>query len=228
LEVGVDAVYGRNVGGSRYGSLVGTPWGEIIPDGIGAFGVVVAAVAVLLSQRASSRSIDVSETVAAIEKDRRSTERVPRLSARLESWGPGQDGFALSVWLESPESLARVRVVVQEARNMDSPLGFKRGQSGVANDLPPMLEAEGIRPAWQTDTLHPLADWTERMAPGTAALWVMQLRSTVAMSAGADGVRFKALAWAERDDQCWELPLPVTITDNARALIYEAAATSVR
>lgn len=60
-----------------------TPWGEIVPDGIGAFGVVVAAAAAWLSQRASSRSIDVSEAVAAIEQDRRNTERVPRLSARL-------------------------------------------------------------------------------------------------------------------------------------------------
>jgi len=102
---------------------------------------------------------------------------------------------------------------------MDSPLGFKRGQNGVANDLPPMLEAEGIRSAWQADTLHPLADWTERMAAGTLALWLMQLRRTVDASAGSDGLRFKALAWAERDDQRWELPLPVTMTDNARALI---------
>jgi hypothetical protein len=91
-----------------------------------------------------------------------------------------------------------------------------------------MLEAEGIRPAWQTDTLGPLAKWDERMAPGTSALWLMELRRTADMSAGADGVRFKALAWAERDDQSWELPLPVAITDNASALINEAAAKSGR
>jgi hypothetical protein len=207
---------------------VSTPWGEIVPDGIGAFGVVVAADAAWLSQRASSRSVEVTETMAAIEKDRRASERVPRLSARLENWGTGQDGFALSVWLESPEPLARIRVVVQEARNMDCPLGFKRGQYGVANELPLMLDAEGVRPAWQTDTLHPLADWNDRMAPGTAALWLTQLRSTANMSAGADGARFKALAWAERDDQCWELPLPLTVTDNARATINGAAAPSGR
>jgi hypothetical protein len=121
-----------------------------------------------------------------------------------------------------------MRVVVQEARNMDSPLGFKRRQNGVANELPAMSDAEGIRPAWQTDTLHPLADWNERMAPGTPALWLMRLRRTADTSAGADGVRFKALAWAERDDQRWELPLPVTMTDNSRALINGAAAQSGR
>jgi hypothetical protein len=66
------------------------------------------------------------------------------------------------------------------------------------------------------------------MAPGTSALWLMELRHTADMSAGADGVRFKALARAERDDQSWELPLPVSITDNASAVINEAAAKSGR
>jgi hypothetical protein len=173
---------------------MGTPWGEIVPDGIGAFGVVVAACAAWLSQRASSRSIDVSEAVTAIERDRRNTERLPKLSARLDSWGTGQTSFGLSVWLESPEPLSKIRVIVQEARNMDCPLGFARGQNGVANELSPMLDAEGIRPAWQNDTLHPLADSTERMAPGGSALWMMELRRMAGTSAGADGVRFKANA----------------------------------
>jgi hypothetical protein len=205
---------------------VGTHWGEIIPDGIGAFGVVVAAAAAWLSQRVSLRSIDVSKAMVAIESDRRRTERVPRLSARLESWGDGPNGFVLSVWLESPEPLAKIRVVVQEARNRDCPLGFMCGQIGVANELPPMLYAEGIRPAWQTDSLRPVADWTDRMAPGTPALWTMDLRVKAITSAGTGGVRFKALAWAERDNQRWELPLPVSITDNARAAINDATADS--
>jgi hypothetical protein len=53
------------------------------------------------------------------------------------------------------------------------------------------------------------------MAPGAPAFWVMELLRTVGTSAGADGVRLKALAWAERDDQRWELPLPVSMSDNA-------------
>ena len=117
--------------------------GILSPDDIGAFGVVVAACAAWLSQRASSRSIDVSEAVTAIERDRRNTERLPKLSARLESWGTGQTSFGLSVWLESSEPLSKIRVIVQEARNMDCPLGFARGQNGVANELPPMLDADG-------------------------------------------------------------------------------------
>jgi hypothetical protein len=186
------ATRGARAGGGRYGSPVGVPWGEIVPDGIGAFGVAVAGAAAWLSQRASSGSIDVSKTMAAIEQDRRNSERLPRLSARLESWGSGQSGF------------------------------------GVGSKLPAVLEAEGIRPAWQTDTLHPLADWTERMPPGTSALWLMELRRSARTSAGADGVRFKMLAWAERDDQHWEFPLPVSITDNARAVINEEASQSGR
>jgi hypothetical protein len=146
----------------------------------------------------------------------------------LESWAAGQDGFGLSVWLESSEPLAKVRVVVAEARNMDCPVGFARGQNGVANELPPALEAEGILPAWSTDTLHPLADWTDRMAPGTSAFWMMEQRRTVKNSAGARGVRFKALAWAEGDAQCWELPLPVAVTDSARTRLDTAAAESGR
>jgi hypothetical protein len=205
----------------RYGSLVGTPWGEIVPDGIGAFGVVVAGLAAWSSQRTSSRLAD-------IERDRRSTERVPRLSAQLESWAAGQDGFGLSVWLESSEPLAEVRVVVAEARNMDCPIGFAPGQDGVTNELPPALEAEGILPAWSTDTLRPVANWTDRMAPGTSAFWMMEQRRTVKSSAGARGVRFKALAWAERDDQHWELPLPVSVTDAAAARLNRAAAESGR
>jgi hypothetical protein len=165
--------------------------------------------------------------MADIERDRHSAERVPKLSARLTRWGVGHQGFGLSVWLESSEPLARIRVVVQEARNMDCPIGFARGQNGVPNELPLVLEAEGILPAWKSETLHPLADWIDRMAPGTSAFWLMQLRRSADGSAGTSGVRFKAMAWAERDDQCWELPLPVSVTDNARALIDGAASQSV-
>jgi hypothetical protein len=99
----------------------------MVPDGIGALGVVVAAAVAWLSQRVSSKPNDVSRTMAAIERDRRSTERMPKLSARLESRSSGQDSFGLSVWLESTEPLAKIRIVVQEARNMDCPLGFTRG-----------------------------------------------------------------------------------------------------
>jgi hypothetical protein len=202
--------------------VTGTPWGEIVPDLIGAFGVLVAGGAAGLSLRATSKATGVSQTLASIEEDRRRTERVPRLTARLQSAGMGRQGLVLSVWLESPEPLAKILVVVQEARNFDCPIGFRRGQYGVPNDLPPMLEADGIRPAWATDTLHPLANWNERLAPGTAAVWAMELRSYAPFSAGADGVRFKARAFAERDDQEWELPLPVTMTDNAREMIGTA------
>jgi hypothetical protein len=114
---------------------------------------------------------------------------------------------------------------------MDSPVGFKPGQLGVqtwTEDEPDSFEANGILPAWQTDTMRPIADWTTRMAPGTAAVWLMQFRSSAAMSAGADGVRFKALAWAERDDQVWELPLPVTVTLNAQNAIAGEAGESGR
>jgi hypothetical protein len=153
----------------------------------------------------------------------------PGCRSARRAGGTGHDGFALSVWLETPEPLARIRVVVQEARNMDSPVGFKPGQNGVETRTEPgFYEADGCLPAWQADSLRPLADWPERMAPGTAAVWLMQFRSTAEMSAGADGVRFKALAWAESDEQVWELPLPVTLTNNAIDVIASKAGQSGR
>lgn len=67
-----------------------------------------------------------------------------------------------------------------------------------------------------------MADWNDSTAPGTAAFWTMELRRCAGVSADADGVRFKALAWAERDDLCW------TPTSRARASIDESASTSGR
>lgn len=106
--------------------------------------------------------------MAAIELDRRRTEQVPRLSARLESWTT-QGGFGLSV-------AGVFRAALQDQSR--SPGGLQpglparatRGQNGVGHELPPSLEAEGNPPAWRNDTLRPLADWTERMAPGTPEL----------------------------------------------------------
>jgi hypothetical protein len=56
----------------------------------------------------------------------------------------------------------------------------------------------------------------------------MELRRCAGVSAVADGVGFKALAWAELDDQCWELPLLVSMTGRARASIDESASASGR
>jgi hypothetical protein len=123
-----------NIGGNRYGSLVGTPWGEIVPDAVGAFGVVVAAERAWLSQRASSRSVSVSKTVAAIEQDRRNTERVPRLSARMETGVPDRTGSRSASGSNHPS------LWPDQSRSARGPQhglpGFKRGQNGVANELP--------------------------------------------------------------------------------------------
>lgn len=203
--------------------LVSTPWAQIVPDSIGGFGVLVAAGAAWLSQRASRQSNDVSRRVAAIEAARWRSERVPRLTAQLDCWGPGSTGFRLSVWLESSEPLLRLRVVLREARNVDCPVGFTIGQNGVANELPEEPGLQGILPAWESDTLRPIADWDERIAPGNAAIWAMELRRSAHASAGADGIRLKVLAWAEVDDETWEQPLSVTLTDRARIAVDEAA-----
>lgn len=206
-----------------------THWAAILGDAGVAVGIAAATIAARFGYKTSKRSVQVTETMAAIENERRHAERIPRLTARLEAWGNGSEDLLLSVWLETPEALGRLRVVVQEARNMDGPIGFKPGQNGVGHELPWPKEqddAEGILPAWRADSLRPLADGPGRMAPGSAAVWGMQIRRTADQAGGCSAVRLKALCWAERDDQVWEIPVPVTFSDRARELIDEACRKS--
>lgn len=206
-----------------------THWAAILGEVGIAVGICVAAVAARFAQKTSSRSVKVTETMATIENDRRYAERIPRLSGRLEAWGAGSEDLLLSVWLETPEALGRLRVLIQEARNMDGPVGFKPGQTGVDHELPwPQEhdETEGVLPAWRPDSLRPVADWPDRMAPGSAAVWGMQLRRTADMGGGSVAVRLKALCWADRDDQVWETVVPVTFSDRARDMIDTACKNS--
>jgi hypothetical protein len=190
---------------------------------IAAAGVLVAGWGVLVAARAAGKSMATSAALAAIEQERRKAERTPRLSARLALWGPGSTDLVLAVWLDSTEPLSRLRVVIREARNLDCPVGFKRGQEGVANELPSDLAVEGIRPAWSTDVLAPIAEWRARLAPGDAAVWAMALRPQAqdVGGGGADLVRFKVLTWPDGDSSGpgWELPVPVTITPRATVMI---------
>jgi hypothetical protein len=212
---------------------MGTDWAVILGSigaGTGVAGVAVAAAAIRFTWVTSRQSIAVASTMAGIEHERRHAERIPKLTARLERWGSGSEDLLLAVWLESSEALAKLRVVVQEARNMDGPVGFKPGQDGVAMELPwPAKQdaLEGLLPAWRADVLRPLADWPDRIAPGTAAVWQMQLRRTADMAGGCAAIRFKALCTAD-DGQAWEIAVPVTISDMARELIDTASKNSDR
>ena len=58
---------------------------------------------------------------------------------------------------------------------------------------------------------------------GTSAVWCMQLRRTAEMSGGAEAVRLSAMCWSARDWQAWQVPVPVTISDQARSLITAAS-----
>jgi hypothetical protein len=118
---------------------------QLVPDVIGGAGVLVAGWAAWKATRATeranaiadralavdqtladieARALDASQAVAAIEDGRRRVERTPRLSATLTTWGEGQSGYLLAVWLDSSERLGRLRVVIREARNNDGPIGF--------------------------------------------------------------------------------------------------------
>jgi hypothetical protein len=112
-------------------------------------------------------------------------------------------------------------LVVQEAANLDCPIGFTPGQDGVSYEWPwpPDLDRlEGIQPAWRADHLRPVGDWRERVAPGTSTFWHMGTRRTAAASGGAAAMRLKARCWAG-DDESWELPLPVAVSDPAAAAL---------
>jgi hypothetical protein len=207
----------------RDNRLVSTHWGVITADIVAIVGIIVAAVAAWLAKRSDSRSIAMSKTMAGIEQDRRTAERVPRLTARLECWGAGSNDFALAVWLETSEPLNRIKIMIQEARNMDGPIGFKPGQDGVETWPGEQYLTEGFLPCWQSDSLRPVAQREALMTPGTSAVWCMQLRSTAEMSGGAEAVRLAAMCWSARDWQAWQVPVPVTISDQARSLITAAS-----
>lgn len=93
---------------------------QLVPDVIGGAGVLVAGWAAWKATRATeranaiadralavdqtladieARALDASQAVAAIEDGRRRVERTPRLSATLTTWGEGQSGYLLAVWL---------------------------------------------------------------------------------------------------------------------------------
>lgn len=57
--------------------------------------------------------------------------RTPVLRAELASIGQGEPLFRLDVWLSTPEPLANLRVIIEEARGGDCPVGFTPGQDGV-------------------------------------------------------------------------------------------------
>lgn len=205
-------------------------WATITGDAVAILAFLVAAVAWWTSWRTGQRSVTATEALAAIEAGRRHAERVPRLSARVECWGAGTErDFTIAVWLESAEALARLRVLLMEARNNDGPLGFRKGQAGVPDGLPwaPELdELNGVLPAWRGDSLMPVADWPgERLAPGAAALWGLQLRRNAEMGGGSAAVRVKALCTAGDGEQ-WEVTVPVTFSDRARELTDDACRKS--
>ncbi len=57
--------------------------------------------------------------------------RTPVLRGEVSAIGQGVPNFRLDVRLSTPEPLARLRVIIDEARANDCPLGFTPGQTGV-------------------------------------------------------------------------------------------------
>jgi hypothetical protein len=56
----------------------------------------------------------------------------------------------------------------------------------------------------------------------------MQIRRSADMVGGSIAVRLKALCWADRDDQAWEIPVPVAFSCRAQDMIDTACKNSDR
>jgi hypothetical protein len=94
--------------------------------------------------------------------------RTPVLRAELSSTGHGGiPRFRLNVWLLSPERLARLRVIISEARPNDCPVGFTpgTGEWGVAHHP----DQDTLPPGWRNDPLRHEAVWDQWLLPGSPA-----------------------------------------------------------
>jgi hypothetical protein len=139
--------------------------------------------------------------------------RTPLLRGELASIGQGVPNFRLDVWLSTPEPLASLRVIIEEARSSDCPVGFTPGQSGVEQHP----DQDALPPGWRNDTLRHEARWDE-LLPGSAATWQMALRGqrqAAGTSAEPGKVRLRAECTAARSGEPWQVHVPVTVTEDA-------------
>lgn len=106
--------------------------------GAGSIGALIYAGRAWRDQRkqlaAQSQAIAAQTKQLAIQNDQLQLARedsrrlqTPILRAEISSDGQGVPRFRLDVWLSSAERLARVQVIINEARARDCPVGFTPG-----------------------------------------------------------------------------------------------------
>ncbi len=138
--------------------------------------------------------------------------RTPVLRGEVSSTGSGVATFHLDVWLSTPEPLASLRVIIEEARAHDCPLGFTPGQTGVEQ----YPDQDALPPGWRNDPLRPEARRAERLLPGRAATWQMALRQRDrGIDADPSKVRLRAECIAALGGEPWLVEVPVTMTEDA-------------
>jgi hypothetical protein len=171
--------------------------------GIGGAGAFVYAVR---TYRAQSAQLDLAKRDSV-------RLRAPVLRAELASIGQGVPNFRLDVWLSTPEPLASIRVIIEEARGGDCPVGFTAGQTGVEQHP----DQDALPPGWRNDVLRHEACW-DALLPGAAATWQMALREHGPGKAGeADPskIRLRAECTAASGGEPWRVHVPVTLTADA-------------
>jgi hypothetical protein len=139
--------------------------------------------------------------------------RAPILRGEISAIGQGVPSFRLDVWLSTPEPLASLRVIIEEARGGDCPLGFTAGQTGVEQHP----DQDALPPGWRNDVLRHEARW-DALMPGSAATWQMAIRNQAqepGTSADPGKVRLRAECRPVSGGEPWRVHVPVTITVEA-------------
>jgi len=153
--------------------------------------------------------------------------RTPVLRGEVSAIGQGVPNFRLDVRLSTPEPLARLRVIIDEARANDCPLGFTPGQTGVEQNP----DQDALPPGWGNDVLRHEARWDEVLLPGSAATWQMAVRSHAhgpPASADPGKVLLRAECSSASGGEPWRVQVLVTMTGDAvRELPAEPGAWQV-
>lgn len=170
---------------------------------------------------AQSREIAAQNEQIQLAREASRRSRTPVLRAELRSIGQGVSLFRLDVWLSSPEQLARVQVIISEARANDCPVGFTPGQSGVTQHP----DQDSLPPGWRNDVLRHEAVWDEWLLPGTSATWQMAYREQQrghGPLADPTKIQFRVVCSAA-SGETWPVIMPVSVTSGAMEALRDAS-----
>jgi hypothetical protein len=178
-------------------------WVTAISTAVLAVGGIVAGVYAVRTYRAQHAELELAR------RDSK-RQRTPVLQGEL-SVEPGKTTFRLDAWLSTSEPLSGLRLVIDEARANDCPLGFSIGQTGVET----YVDFEALPAGWRNDPVRPEARWTQTLLPGSAATFEMRLRRQPGERADPGKIRVRAECTPIEGGEPWIVNVPVTVTPSA-------------